>query len=74
MTSMRGARPTCTLLAALAVAGLLTSSAAAGGRWTTLAKPYRYLSLLASGDTVWCGTFETGLLRLQRNTGRFEVF
>lgn len=47
--------------------------ALAAGKWSTYARPYRYTDLYAVGDTIWCGTLETGLLRFLRSSGSFEV-
>ncbi len=62
-----------TLLSAALVAGAACAPALAAGRWSTFARPYRYTDLLAVGDTIWCGTLETGLLRFLRSDGSFEV-
>jgi len=62
------------VLRALLLLGLFAGPSAAAVRWTTLARPYRYLGMLASGDTVWCGTLDTGLLRYLRSSGTFETF
>ncbi len=60
------------LSAALALAAA-SSPCAAAGRWTTFARPYRYTDLLAQGDTIWCGTLESGLLRFLRTDSTFQV-
>src|SRR5262249_4917151 len=58
-----------------ALTGLAAASgappAAASGAWKTFTRALTYYDLLAEGDTVWCATGESGLLRYQRRDSSF---
>ena len=71
---MRSALTLARLASLLLLACGLAAPAAAAERWDAFVLPQNYTDLLAVGDTVWCGTLESGMLGYHRSSGDFLSF
>ncbi len=48
------------------------AGAASSGAWSTFLRPYDYVQLAVSGDTVWCATAEAGLVLYRPSDSTFS--